>query len=151
VSTTAGISNEAERAERARTDEALAQRIESIGTEAFLEEWTSQPMFFGTTIDEADRRGRLTNSPASLAHSLRSCGVAAQTSLWDRLSPLQLPTLIVVGERDAKFVGLGKRLHNSIDGSEFVVIHDAGHAAHLDQPSRFTEVVTDFILRRVSA
>lgn len=151
VSTTAGIVDETERAERAHADEALARRIESIGTAAFLEEWTSQPMFRGTIIDEEDRRGRLTNSPASLAQSLRTCGAAAQSSLWDRLSDLQLPTLIIVGERDAKFVGLGHRLRDSIGGSELIVLDDAGHAAHLDQPSRFTEVVADFVSRRVSA
>jgi 2-succinyl-6-hydroxy-2,4-cyclohexadiene-1-carboxylate synthase len=151
VSTTAGIADDAERLERTRSDETLAQRIESIGTAAFLEEWTAQPMFTETSVDAEDLKARLTNSPASLARSLRSCGTGAQSSLWDQLPSLQLPTLVITGARDVKYGELGRRLQESISDSELVVIDNAGHAVHLDQPSQVADVIADFVSRRIVA
>ena len=150
VSATAGISDDASRAERRASDEKLAARIESIGTAKFLEEWTSQPMFAETTLDQQDLRGRLTNLPRSLAASLRMCGAGAQPSYWQELSTISVPTLIIAGERDKKYVQLGRDLHEGISSSEFVVIGDAGHAAHLDHPARCAEVLADFVKRRIS-
>src|SRR5215212_7742503 len=42
-----GIADPVERAERAASDAALADRIESIGVEAFVREWGAQPLFAG--------------------------------------------------------------------------------------------------------
>ena len=151
VSSTAGIESDEERRGRRQTDERLADRIESIGTAAFLDEWTAQPMFNGTDIAPEDHAGRLSNSPHSLAQSLRTCGTGVQPSFWGELSGITIPTLIVVGERDTKFTEIGKRLNDQIGGSELIVIPNAGHAVHLDQPEVFISAFEDFVARRVAA
>ena len=151
VSSTAGIESDDERQGRRQTDDQLADRIESIGTAAFLDEWTAQPMFSRTTIAPEDLAGRLSNSPHALAQSLRTCGTGVQPSFWEELSALTIPTLIVAGERDAKFTEIGKRLNDEIHGSEFVAIASAGHAVHLDQPEAFISALENFISRRVSS
>ncbi|MCY3923648.1 MAG: hypothetical protein OXG27_14815 [Chloroflexi bacterium] len=38
--------------------------------------------------------------------------------------------------------------HRAMDGSEFVVVPEAGHSVYLEQPDRFNEAVTDFLDRR---
>ena len=38
-------------------------------------------------------------------------------------------------------------MHMKIPGSEYVLIEDAGHLTNIENPSRFNEVVMDFLLR----
>jgi 2-succinyl-6-hydroxy-2,4-cyclohexadiene-1-carboxylate synthase len=59
--------------------------------------------------------------------------------------------LIITGARDVKYGELGRRLRDSISDSELVVIDDAGHAVHLDQPSQVADVIADFVSRRIVA
>ena len=151
VSTTAGIESAVDRERRRDDDETLASRIESIGTAAFLAEWLAQPLFAHSQRDPEDLAGRATNLAESLAKSLRRCGAAEQRPSWNELHRLAIPTLIVAGSDDAKYVGLARRLHEGIAGSELVVIDHAGHSVHLDQPERFTAILGDFLDRRVKS
>lgn len=151
VSTTAGIESDAERSVRRADDDALATRITSIGTDAFLTEWLQQPLFVGSCRDDVEVDSRRSNAAESLARSLRRCGAAEQAPVWNDLANVTIPTLIVAGARDAKYVGLANRLHELIADGEMAIIEDAGHAAHLDQPDRFTELLEDFLVRRVDA
>jgi len=136
VGATAGIVDDAERAERRATDEQLAQRIGEIGVEAFLTAWTAQPLFAGLELDEADLADRLRNTAAGLASSLRLAGTGTQVPLWDSLQCLNMPVLAMAGEHDQKFAAIAERIAASVvDGSVERVI-GAGHAAHLQQPAQ---------------
>jgi 2-succinyl-6-hydroxy-2,4-cyclohexadiene-1-carboxylate synthase len=147
VSATGGIDDDAERTARRASDDALADRIESIGVPAFVDEWLAQPLFAGL---DPSRRGvddRLRNSAEGLASSLRLAGTGAQTPLWDRLGALSVPTLVVAGADDAKFVALGERLASMIPDAELAVIESAGHTVHLEQPERFLAEVLPWLRR----
>lgn len=137
VSATAGIDDPAERAARHAEDEARARRIEDEGVDAFLDAWLAQPMF--ATLEEPGPRCR---DAAVLTAALRTCGTGSQEPLWDRLGEIAAPTLVVAGERDAKFVALGERLAAGIPGARLVVVEGAGHALHLERP----EVLADLLL-----
>lgn len=150
VSATAGIVDDAEREARRNADDALAARIEAIGTDAFLREWTTQPLFAGSTIDHDDLNARRTNRPDSLAQSLRRCGTGMQVPLWDELGRIDVPTLLIAGQRDIKFVEIAERLQGSIHGSELAIVTDAGHATHLDRPVECVSLIADFVARTVS-
>ena len=65
LSTTAGMRDEGERAARRARDEILAERIESIGTDAFLDEWLGQSMFEALPKDERERARAARAPPAS--------------------------------------------------------------------------------------
>lgn len=145
VSGTAGLASADERAARVRSDEELAAEIERDGVEAFVERWLSLPLFAGLPRDRAGVAERLTNTAAGLASSLRLAGTGAQESLWDRLGDVSMPVLVIAGADDAKFVGIGQRLHDAIAGSQFVVVPDAGHTVHLEQPDRFVDVLCDWL------
>ena len=150
VSATAGIVDDAERETRRAADEALAARIEAIGTDEFLREWTTQPMFAKSTIANDDYQSRRTNDPHSLAQSLRQCSTGMQVPLWAELGQITIPTLVLAGERDGKYVDIAERLHRSIRGSELAIVSDAGHATHLDRPLKCVALLADFVARRVS-
>jgi 2-succinyl-6-hydroxy-2,4-cyclohexadiene-1-carboxylate synthase len=145
VGGTAGIDDAQERAARRTADEALADRLERIGTEAFLDEWLAQPLFAGLPAEGRD--GRSTDA-AGMASSLRLAGTGTQEPLWDRLAELDMPVLVVAGERDAKFRALGERLVASIGANAaLAIVPAAGHAAHLEQPEAFVALVRPWLAR----
>jgi 2-succinyl-6-hydroxy-2,4-cyclohexadiene-1-carboxylate synthase len=129
-----GIVDEEERARRRAADEQLARRLLDIGLEAFLDEWVAQPLFAGLALDEDDRAERLANSVDGLATSLRNCGTGTQVPLWDRLRELTMPVLAMAGDSDTAYEAIGERIAAAVPDGVFAVIHDAGHAAHLQQP-----------------
>lgn len=147
IGATAGIDDPVERADRRRADEELADRIERHGTVEFLDRWLAQPMFAALEVSDDDLRARRTNRPEGLAASLRNAGTGTMDPpWWSDLRSVECPTLVVVGEHDHKFAGLGRRLVSSIGRSATMVsIPDAGHAAHLEEPGRVAQVITGFL------
>jgi len=135
VSTTAGIEDDAERAERSADDHRLADELEHAPFEDFIERWRSQPLFadephaVGARAREDQRRNR----PDALAAVLRGIGTGEMTPLWDRLDELQMPVAVLVGERDPKFRVLGRRMVDLIPAAEMHVT-PGGHGLPLENP-----------------
>lgn len=144
---TAGIDDPADRSARRVADEALAERIERAGVEAFLEGWLAQPLFAGLAVDPADLAARRANTPAGLASSLRLAGTSTMDPpWWDELPDLSAPTLVVAGERDEKFTTIARRLAAGIGANaRFTTVAGAGHAAHLQQPDAFATLVRAWV------
>ena len=141
IGATAGIDDPDERRARRDADGVLADRIESIGVEGFVDEWLANPLFAGLTPDTAMRSDRLRNSATRLAASLRSTGTGTQEPLWERLAEIEIPVLILVGEHDAKFTALGRRLLDGLPEAELMVIPGAGHSVHLERPDATVEAI----------
>jgi 2-succinyl-6-hydroxy-2,4-cyclohexadiene-1-carboxylate synthase len=145
-----GLEAETDRAKRRAGDEALAARIEGDGIEWFVEHWESQAMFETRRRLDADvllrrRNLRLGNDPKSLAAALRGLGTGTLPSLWDRLERLERPTLLVVGERDEKFVTTAERMARAMPHARVAVIAGAGHTVHLEAPGAWLEAVIGFL------
>jgi 2-succinyl-6-hydroxy-2,4-cyclohexadiene-1-carboxylate synthase len=121
-----GIADPAERAERARADEALAERLLTIGIDAFAREWGSQPLFAG--------------QPERVA-ALRGLGTGVMEPLWDRLGELRIPVTLIVGERDAKFRAIAERMLELLPDGRLEIIAGAGHAAQLEAPAAIAEAI----------
>jgi 2-succinyl-6-hydroxy-2,4-cyclohexadiene-1-carboxylate synthase len=143
VSTTAGIVDEAERAERRRTDEEVAEGLVTAGLETFVRWWGAQPLFADQPpeIAAAAHRDRLRNTAEGLAASLRGMGAGAMTPVWDRLAELTMPVVVVTGERDAKFRAIGEHLVEALPDATLVVAKGAGHAVHLEAPDTVAEAL----------
>jgi 2-succinyl-6-hydroxy-2,4-cyclohexadiene-1-carboxylate synthase len=145
IGATAGIDDPDERAARRVADERLADHIEAVGVGTFIDEWLTNPLFAGLTDATAQRADRLRNSPAGLAASLRATGTGTQTPLWDRLGEIECPVLVLVGEHDAKFTELGRRLVDGLSRGELVVVPGAGHSVHLEQPDATVEAIAAWL------
>ena len=140
---TAGLASDQERAVRRGTDDALADTIEHDGVGPFLDRWLAQPLFANVPDDRA---ARAQNTALGLATSLRLTGTGAQENLWDRLRELTMPVLVMAGEHDAKFTDIGLRMVQGIGrNATFATVPNAGHAAHLEQPSAFLAVVREWL------
>jgi 2-succinyl-6-hydroxy-2,4-cyclohexadiene-1-carboxylate synthase len=148
---TAGLEG-AERASRIESDEALADRIEREGVEAFVDFWQAVPLF-ATQASMAEetqasiRAGRLANRAVGLANSLRGMGAGAQDPVHERLSRVLTPVLLVAGALDEKFSAIAGELQQVLPSSTVNLIDDAGHAAHVERPSQFAEAVLTFLHR----
>lgn len=146
VSTTAGIDDTRDRAERRRSDESLADRVTSEGLEHFVRWWIAQPIFATLAPGAAQLDGRLEGTAEGLASSLRLSGTGTQEPLWDRLGEMTMPVLVVAGELDTKYCNLAERLVTSIGANATLrVIAGAGHACHLERPDAFAEAVQNWL------
>jgi 2-succinyl-6-hydroxy-2,4-cyclohexadiene-1-carboxylate synthase len=144
VSTTAGIEDPAERAARRAADEELAAVVEQGTIDDFVTRWTAEPLLADTTPAaraawEADIRR---NEPGGLAAALRGIGTGSTAPLWDRLGELDMPAVVVVGERDDRYRALGARLAAALPGAgPPVVVPAAGHAVVREAPGAVAGVI----------
>lgn len=141
-----GITDEIQRLERLRLDEERAIRVETIGTQAFVDEWLALPLFSGLDASTDHRQARYKNRAEGLAGSLRNCSTGRQAPLWDRLSSLAMPLLYVCGAQDTKFMQIGQDFTRCVgSNAQMANISDAGHSCHLEQPERTAAAVLDVL------
>jgi len=144
LSCTAGIEEEAERASRVAADEDLAATIEAQGIDAFANSWGEQPLFAGQPehVRAAAHAQRSGQHPAGLAAALRGFGAGAMPSVWGELHTLGMPATVMAGERDEKYVVIGRRLVAALAKGRAVVVAGAGHALTLEAPQAVAGAIT---------
>jgi 2-succinyl-6-hydroxy-2,4-cyclohexadiene-1-carboxylate synthase len=145
-----GLDSAIARANRRTQDNALADRIEQFGVEAFVNHWEAIPLFatqaqLPPEARHTLRQQRLKNTPTGLANSLRGMGTGVQPSLWDRLPELTLPTLILTGALDHKFTEIAQRMVAYIPNAQHHIIPNAGHTLHLEQPQAYFKQIQGFL------
>jgi 2-succinyl-6-hydroxy-2,4-cyclohexadiene-1-carboxylate synthase len=151
VGATPGIVDPAERERRRVADTALAQRLGDLGLPAFLDDWLAQPLFAGLDAAHAFVRERLDNTVNGLQSSLRLAGTGAQDSLWDRLGELSMPVLLVTGAHDEKFGAIADDMIKRMPRARHLVVPDAGHTAHLENPDAFLTIVRAWLRSSTAA
>ena len=95
-------------------------------------------------------RWLLRNTAEGLASSLRMAGTGTQDPMWNRLLELTMPALVLAGDRDTKFIDIGRQLAAGMPRATFATVTGAGHAAHLEQPTVTISLIAEF-LRNVAA
>ncbi len=148
IGATAGIADADERARRREADDAVEARLVELGLEAFLREWVAQPLFSDLAVTAEDLADRGRNTVEGLTSSLRLAGAGAQTSLWPRLREINSPVLAIAGERDEKFAALAEQIAAAIPQGAALLVPNAGHAAHLQQPDFVLQSILAAIARR---
>ena len=138
ISSSAGITDEAERNERLSKDLALADEIEAGPISGFADEWLAGPLFANdrAEVNAAARSEIEKNSPTDLAAALRGMSVGRMEPLWSRLAEIAAPTTVVAGQSDGRYVKLAERIVAAIDGSELVLLDGVGHALPRNAPER---------------
>ncbi len=144
-----GLESLQERATRRRADEEKAVRLESGDFDSFLRDWYRQPLFTSLVQNEEFLRQtietRRRNEPVELARSLRGMGTGSQSSLWDELGGLTVPTMAVAGGLDEKFVGVGRRMEAESPTVDFVSILEVGHNVHSEDPAAYIGLLQGFL------
>ena len=147
-----GIADAEERDARVRSDEAMAERIERDGVEAFVDTWEQVPLFASQLALPAGTRAairatRTANTATGLANSLRGMGAGAQDPVLDRLATIRVPTLLIAGELDTKYVEIARDMARTMPDATMHAIEGAGHAAHLERPEAFQRPLLEFLRR----
>jgi len=118
-----GYRNPARREQWNQQQEERATLLETQGIEAFA---AGAPSY-------TPREHVLKLNPVGLANMARR--VVAQFDSWviDSIEGIDVPTLVLVGEKDTPFLAASDYMAKTIPGALKVVIPDAGHAANLAQ------------------
>lgn len=142
ISTSAGIEDEQEREARRVADDALADRLTREPFERFVQRWRAQPLFADDPpeVNEAARADQRRNDPHGLAAALRGIGTGALAPVWDRLDELQMPALVLVGERDSRYRQIGERLADALPRGELRVA-PGGHTLLLENPQAVADAL----------
>jgi len=126
---------------------ALGRRDLEGAVEAFLSMWVDGPYRTSAEVsslvrervrDMAARALRLSR----LAPNCRGLEPPAAR----RLAEVQIPALIVIGDRDAPDIHtIGRLIHCGITGSRMAIINDAGHMLVMERPHEFNYLVKNFL------
>ncbi len=143
VSCTAGIEDPAARDARRVADRLLADELERIPFEDFIERWRTQPLFAAEppNVARLAREDQRRNRPDALAAVLRGIGMGEMQPLWDRLSQLRMPVSVLVGDRDRKYRALGRRMAELLPEAELVVV-PGGHGLALENPAAVARLLS---------
>jgi 2-succinyl-6-hydroxy-2,4-cyclohexadiene-1-carboxylate synthase len=148
VSASPGIADGEARAERQARDHRLADHIESVGVETFLDEWLAGPIAGTAHVDEErrkrDRAIRSENTATGLAAALRGIGQGAQPYVGDRIRELEVPVLTVSGRLDAAYTKLARQMADAADAGVHVSVKAAGHNVVLDAPGALRRALAGF-------
>jgi pimeloyl-ACP methyl ester carboxylesterase len=80
-----------------------------------------------------------------LARAARGILVQRDASVIESLPTISVPTLVVVGERDERFLAAADYQAARVPGARKVVIADAAHAANIERTEDFDRAVVGFL------
>jgi len=72
-------------------------------------------------------------------------GTGVMPHLYDELNKLNFPILLLTGEFDIKFTKINFNIKSSFRNASYVIIKDAGHNIHFEQPEIFASEVNLFL------
>lgn len=139
--------DETEKASR----EAQAQRVLREGM-AFAVESISKTLLAAATVrDKPNVVARATEmvlqtDPGGAAAAQR--GMAARRDYSNDLPDIEVPTLVIAGREDGvRTPADAEFIQRGIEGSQLVVIDDAGHLMNMERPEVFNHAMLDFLNR----
>lgn len=150
ISTTAGIQDEAERADRLLSDEALASRLRSLRDFSnFLREWWHQPVFASPAREAGDLEMFVTSrqhrDPARMAACLEAWSPGRLPSQWSALPDYPGRALLLSGEADVKYISAAARMQAAFQKADHLSISGAGHQLLSEKPHEVARFVADFL------
>jgi 2-succinyl-6-hydroxy-2,4-cyclohexadiene-1-carboxylate synthase len=146
-----GIRDPQERAVRHRRDESLAQVLEEDGIGPFMAWWETQPALrpsrpFPAAVAESVRARRLNQDPIGLAACLRALGGGAMDPVWGRLGELRMPSLLISGASDTRYMKIMEDMAAAMPDRRREVVLKSGHAVHRERPQVVAQMVGAFVL-----
>lgn len=126
---------------------ATAREVEASGIAPVVE--SMLPKMLSDTADPTLRattqQMMMGSSPEGVIAALHS--MAGRPDSTATLSQLTLPTLIIVGEKDAITpVADSERMQRLVRGSRLVVVPGAAHLANVERPDVVNKEISDFLL-----
>jgi proline-specific peptidase len=67
--------------------------------------------------------------------------------ITDRLGEIAVPTLIISGRYDESTPAINEVMHRGIRNSEWVLLEDSSHLAHVEEPEKYLRIVSAWLER----
>ncbi|RTZ39145.1 alpha/beta hydrolase [Candidimonas sp. SYP-B2681] len=150
-----GCGTGAEPSERTKFQDLFAQsaqKIQDVGIATYVEGYAMGPA--RKTLLAKDPRGWMEFKTQMAEHHAEGSrrtllGVQSRRpSLWDlqgELAKIDLPVLLITGDRDEPTLMPNLMLNRSIPRCGLAIIPRSGHAVNLEEPQLFNQLVDDFI------
>lgn len=74
-------------------------------------------------------------------------GTLKNWNIEDRLSEIDIPTLILSGEYDESTPAINDVLHRGIKNSEWILFEGCSHTPHLEDTEKFLDILNSFLIR----
>ncbi|OJH36737.1 alpha/beta fold hydrolase [Cystobacter ferrugineus] len=113
------------------------------------------PIMFGRTFledparaaERAEWRRRLMQNRRDIWRAVN--GVVRRRSVYEELSRIRTPTLVVVGAEDTATVpAKAERIHAAIAGSRLVKLPRGGHSSSVEEPALLNAALEEFLRER---
>lgn len=149
-SSTTGISSENLRIERTERDKELSEFILNNSIGAFVDYWRNLDLFNSQKNLPAEKlneikKAKLNNDRTGLANMLKGFSTGKMEPLFDQVKNIPAKTLLISGELDEKFSTINSQIVNNFQAAYHVIIKNAGHNTHLEQPSLYLDAVNNFL------
>jgi 2-succinyl-6-hydroxy-2,4-cyclohexadiene-1-carboxylate synthase len=156
ISSNPGVVSIEERLQRRKDDVNLVAELKSDGLQNFMQRWQEQPLISSQknitpACFNAMQATREQHEVDGLAANLTQFGQGSAPNLWDQLSKLKQPVLIITGSLDAKYQRIGAQMDEQLPYSKHAVIEGASHMPHLEKPKATAEVIEAFLAELTSA
>jgi 2-succinyl-6-hydroxy-2,4-cyclohexadiene-1-carboxylate synthase len=124
-----GLVTSAQREQRRAADGKWIDLLRHDGIAAFVDAWQDLPIFDTQTREHraAQRAARLSHDPEGLARSLEQMGLAVMPDYRPSIGDIAVPTRLVTGDRDDKFMALADEIAPMFPDSDRVVVAACGH------------------------
>jgi non-heme chloroperoxidase len=140
--------------EGALDDATIASFLAAVSRDriAFLDEFTTGFFTAGNdlTVSQAQRGYARDIAAIASPQGTADCITAfSHTDFRNDLTKITVPTLVIHGDSDAivPFSASGKRSHESIPGSELVLIKGGPHGINASHPQEFNDALLTFLAR----
>ncbi len=149
-SSSPGIKSKRQRVKRIKEDEALASFISTHPVAEFVDLWLSKEIFatqlrFSEEKRNKIKKNKMKNDPVGLSNSLLGFSTGKMPSLYPELKKISTQTLLLTGELDTRFTELNKIIVKKFPSAKHVIIKNAGHTVHLEEPLKFSAAVNNFL------
>lgn len=143
-----GLKTKNEREKRYLDDLKLAENLSSSPIESFLQKWYDQPIFLSLKNhpDFPDLiKSRMRNNPSELVRSLRNMSIGLQPELWNKWDSINIPSLLIAGENDSKYVTILSEMNDKSGYSNISIEPECGHNIHFEKKNSYIQELLKFL------
>lgn len=143
-----GLRTEAERAARRKLDRMRGQKLRIGDKRAFLEEWYRQPIFGNFNEEQRERliQAGWGSDARKMALIIQTLSPGREPSLWDSLSLLPMPVLLIGGGKDQAYCKILKEMAGLIRQARLHFFQGIGHNVHAFFPQEVASLLREFFL-----
>lgn len=138
VSTHPGLIAAEDREARRAHDAAWARRAREEGWDAFLAAWNAQPALAHQAVPAG--QAALASRREAIARGFEAWSLGCQPQMESVLARATCPIWWVVGERDAPYLALARRVAAAAPRVRVLAVPDAGHRLPWERPAALAEI-----------